>query len=230
MLDLIAGVSVSRQTGRFTVRSWTELTATGEQPMGVDQTNESVIVGGAAVVKWATHLQEGPHPGASADQHTARRRVHRDAAPWGLVTWQPPDGAETLVAYVDEYLPGAVDGWTWAVELVTSAAVGRDAAEAVAAAAEVGSLVAELHAALSPTVSLASDQDAARWHADALQVLETACALSDSVSTAILRDHRDRLSSELEILGSAGRHRGDRRPRRPSRRSGAALRRPLRGD
>lgn len=201
LLDLIAGVSVSRQTGRFTVRSWTELTATGEQPMGVDQTNESVIVGGAAVVKWATHLQEGPHPAP------ARISTLRDGgftgmpAAWGLVTWQPPDGAETLVAYVDEYLPGAVDGWTWAVELVTSAAVRRDAAEVVAAAAEVGSLVAELHAALSPTVSLASDQDAARWHADALELLETACAVGDSVSSVILRDHRDHLSCQLEVLG-----------------------------
>ena len=88
--------------------------------MGVDQTNESVVVGDVAVVKWATHLQEGPHP--------APRRIAmlRDAgftgmpAPWGLVTWRSPSGAETLVANVDEYLPGAVDGWTWAVDLITA--------------------------------------------------------------------------------------------------------------
>ncbi len=122
LLTLLAQSPGTATQGRFTFQSWTQRTALGEQAIGVDQTNESVIVGDAAVVKWATHLQEGPHP--------APRRIGvlRDAGfggmptPWGLVTWQPPDGAETLVASVDEYLPGAVDGWTWAVELITDAA------------------------------------------------------------------------------------------------------------
>lgn len=202
LLDLIAAVSVSRRAGRFTVRSWTELTATGEQPVGVDQTNESVIVGGTAVVKWATHLQEGPHPGP--------RRISalRDAgftgmpAPWGLVTWEPPDGAETLVAYVDEFLPGAVDGWTWAVDAVTAAATGRGSGDMVAASADVGSLVADLHTASAPASSVASERDAARWRQDASLLLETACDISDSVSSRFLRDRRRQVADELEILGT----------------------------
>ena len=122
----------------------------------MDQTNESVIVGDSAVVKWATHLQQGPHPAPQ------RISALRDAGftgmpvPWGLVTWQPPEGAETLVAYADEYLPGAVDGWTWAVDMVTSAALG----------------------------------------------LDIACALGDFPSSTILRDRREQVSSELEILGT----------------------------
>ena len=142
--------------GRFTVQSWTRRFALGEKAIGVDQTNESVIVGDAAVVKWATHLQEGPHP--------APRRIGvlRDAGfggmptPWGLVTWRSPDGAETLAASVDEYLPGAVDGWTWAVDLITAAARDGHPAPVADAAAEVGTLVAELHAALSGTATIAS--------------------------------------------------------------------------
>ena len=148
LLGLLAQARGTATRGRFTIQSWTQRTALGERAIGVDQTNESVIVGDAAVVKWATHLQEGPHP--------APRRIGvlRDAGfagmptPWGLVTWQPPDGAETLVASVDEYLPGAVDGWTWAVGLITDAARDHRPAAAVDAAAEVGSVVAELHAAL----------------------------------------------------------------------------------
>ena len=73
--------------------------------------------------------------------------------PWGLITWQPQDGAETLVASADEYLPGAVDGWTWAVGLITDAARDHRPEPAVDAAAQVGSLVAELHAALAGTVT-----------------------------------------------------------------------------
>ena len=98
-------------------------------------------------------LQEGPHP--------APRRISilRDAgfgampSPWGFVTWQPPDGAETLVASVDEYLPGAVDGWTWAVELITDAAQNHVPGPAVDAATEVGTVVADLHAALARTAT-----------------------------------------------------------------------------
>ena len=122
LLALLTTVDESSRLGNFTVRSWTRHGAVGERAVGVDQTNESVIVGDAAVVKWATHLQEGPHPAPH------RISVLRDAGftgmptPWGMVTWRPPGGDETLVASVDEYVPGAVDGWTWAVDLITEAA------------------------------------------------------------------------------------------------------------
>jgi maltokinase len=201
LLGQLAALEGATTAGRFVLRSWTRRNATDERPMGVDQTNESVIVGDAAVVKWATHLQEGPHPAAR------RISVLRDAGfgglptPWGLVTWQPPDGAETLVASVDEYLPGAVDGWTWAVDLITEAARDRRPQGAVDAAVEVGSLVAELHAALSSTVRVASQQDATRWRDDAFETLETACALGASASVTFARTHHSELGAILDQLG-----------------------------
>ncbi|WP_234788844.1 glucosamine kinase [Mycolicibacterium iranicum] len=200
LLNVLAQQSDSRTSGNFTVRAWAARSAAGEQAMGVDQTNESVIVGNTAVVKWATHLQDGPHPTPS------RIAVLRDAgftgmpAPWGLVTWHPPDRDATLAAYVDEYLPGAVDGWTWAVALMTTAASSGDTAPIASAAADVGALIARLHAALAPTKSVSSADDACRWHRDALHVLETACAISDSLSGQILRAHRDDIAAELESL------------------------------
>ena len=201
LLNLIAEESSSRSFGNFTLQSWAPRTAVGEQPMGVDQTNESVIVGGTAVVKWATHLQEGPHP--APPRIIALRNAGFTGMPaaWGLVTWQPPGGAETVAAYIDEYLPGAVDGWTWAVDLVTAAALGGDTDTVAAAAGDVGALIADLHAALAATTSVASHQDAARWRADALQTLETACTIGNSVSTDILRARRHGVADELAVLG-----------------------------
>jgi maltokinase len=194
LIDLLARGSMTQ--GRFTIQSWTRRTALGESGIEVDQTNESTIVGDTAVVKWATHLQEGPHP--------APRRIGvlREAGfggmptPWGLVTWQPPDSAETLVANVDEYLPGAVDGWTWAVGLITDAARDRLPAPAVEAATEVGHLVAELHAALAGTATVASRRDAARWGDTAFRTLETVCVLSDSASAAVARARRKERSRQ----------------------------------
>ncbi|MDT5402479.1 MAG: maltokinase [Mycobacterium sp.] len=202
LLARLAAVDGWATAGRFTLRSWAHRTATGERPMGVDQTNESVIVGDAAVVKWATHLQDGPHPAAR------RIGVLRDAgfggmpAPWGLVTWQPTAGAETLVANVDEYLPGAVDGWTWAVDLITEAARDHDPAPAVAAAIDAGTLVAEMHASLSGTAALATPQDAVRWRAGALEALETVRVLGDSASVVITRARRAELETILDGLGA----------------------------
>ncbi|GLP79772.1 glucosamine kinase [Mycobacterium antarcticum] len=199
LLATLAGGSATK--GAFGIHSWVSRVVGGERTVGVDQTNESVIVGEAAVVKWATHLQDGPHP--------APRRIgvlrHADfrgmPAPWGLVTWTPPGGAATLVANVDEYLPGAVDGWTWAVELITDAA--RDGAPApfVDAADRVGAVVAELHSALASTATVATRADAERWRDDALQTLEIVCALDSFASSHCTRSHRDELRTILDGLG-----------------------------
>jgi len=202
LLGLLARTHGLETKGRFTIQSWLKRTASGERAIGVDQTNESIIVGESAVVKWATHLQEGPHP--------APRRIGilRDAgfggmpSPWGLVTWQPPDGAETLVTSVDEYLPGAVDGWTWAVELITDAAQNHVCGPAVDAATEVGTVVADLHAALACTATLASPRDSARWRDTALETMETVCSLDDSASVAIARARRSDIEDVLDTLST----------------------------
>lgn len=202
LLHLLAAVPDSTTQGRFTVRSWTQHAAAGERSVGVDQTNESVIVGDAAVVKWATHLQEGPHPAPN------RLSVLRDAGftgvpmPWGVVTWRPPDGAETMVASVDEYLPGAVDGWTWAVDLITAAARAGDSAPFTAATSDVGALVAGLHAALSGAVTAATRAEAARWRDDAMICLETACLSDDSVSARWARTRRNDITTALNALAT----------------------------
>ena len=199
LLELLARVDYSATLGDFTIRSWTSLPARGERSVGVDQTNESVIVGDVAVVKWATHLQEGPHPAP------LRISVLRDAGfrgmptPWGLVTWHPPGGPETLVAGVDEFIVDAVDGWTWAVDLITEAALSRSYDGLVAATADVGELVAGMHAGLSGTATLATADDAARWRSEAREVLETACSCGDSVSAELVSARRPEIEA---VLGS----------------------------
>jgi maltokinase len=202
LLSLLADVPGSASRGRFTVRSWAKHAATGERSVGVDQTNESVIVGDVAVVKWATHLQDGPHPAPSRISALHDAGFGGMPAPWGLVTWQPSGGAETLVANVDEYLPGAVDGWTWAVDLITDAATDRCSDFLTAATARVGGVIAELHAALASTATVATQQDAARWRDDGLATLEDACELGDSVAVACARARRTEIEAVIEGLGA----------------------------
>ncbi|MHC9292109.1 glucosamine kinase [Mycobacterium sp. LTG2003] len=201
MLDTLCSVDGSAKSGAFTMLSWTERSATGERPIAVDQTNESVIVGDAAVVKWATHLQHGPHPAPHRISALRAAGFRGMPAPWGLVTWQPEGEAETLVATVDEYLPGAVDGWTWAVDRVTDAARAGRPERVRDAAADVGALVAELHAALAGTASVADRTDVTRWRDAAIETLETAAALSTSVCGTVLRERRAEVEEILHGLG-----------------------------
>jgi len=195
LLETLAAGSVTREA--FSVRSWTSRTATGERSVGVDQTNESVIVGDVAVVKWATHLQEGPHPAPRRIEVLRAAGFGGMPAPWGLLTWRTPTGADTVVAYVDDYLPDAVDGWTWAVDLVTAAVRDRDPGAFSAAAADVGAVVAELHAALSGTSTVASTADAARWHDGAVDVLDTVVRLGHPGALA----RRGEIEALLRVLG-----------------------------
>lgn len=200
LLSLLA--SGSNTFGRFTVQSWATRTATGERTVGVDQTNESLIVGDTAVVKWGTHLPRGPHPAPHRITVLRNAGFRGMPAPWGLITWSQPDGEQTLVASADEYLPGAVDGWTWAVDLVTGAALTGDHDALVEAASLVGGLIADLHTALASTVAVATAADVARWRDDALGSLETVCGLADSASAELARARRSDIAAVLDRLGA----------------------------
>lgn len=195
LLEVLAMGSTVRDA--FTVRSWSTRTTAGERSVGVDQTNASVIVGDATVVKWATHLQDGPHPAPRRIQVLRAAGFDGMPTPWGVVTWRTPPGDDTVVAYVDDYLPDAVDGWTWAVDLVTAAVREGEPGGFSAAAADVGTVVAELHVALSTTVTVASAADAARWRADATDTLDTVVRLGHPGVVA----RRDELEALLSTLG-----------------------------
>ncbi|MBI3689456.1 MAG: aminoglycoside phosphotransferase [Mycolicibacterium aromaticivorans] len=188
LLALLAAAPEVSEIGSFTVHAWSARVAAGERAITVDQTNESVIVGDAAVVKWAAHLQAGPHPAPRRIEILRANGFRHMPCPWGLLTWRSEDGTETLVAGVDEYLPGAVDGWTWAVDLIAAAAAGPDAPvdDLVSAAADVGTVIAELHAALAVTATIASSADAERWRAAAAVTLDAARAHCDPAMRDLL--------------------------------------------
>lgn len=201
MLTVLRATQSCARRGRFTVHAWSPPAAAGERAVAVDQTNESVIVGDAAVVKWATHLQDGPHPAPHRIEVLRANGFRFMPTPWGLVTWVADGAQETLVVNVDEYLPGAVDGWTWAVDLMADAARDPGArAAAVAAATDVGFVVAELHGALAGTVGTASAADAARWRQAALATLHEARTLGSPTITEILDARRDEIEQILASL------------------------------
>ncbi len=176
----------SRSLDGFRVTSWHHAPADGERAVAVDQTNESVVVGDAAVVKWAFLADEGPHPAPSLLGVLEAGGFHGTPTPWGALEWEG-----RLLALVVGFVPGAVDGWTWAVDDIASLDLDR-----VAAAGRVlGALVSDFHRALSTTARSATADEVGSWRSGALADLDRALA----TAPAVLPDH----ASDVRRLLSA---------------------------
>ena len=166
----------------------------GERAMGVDQTHESVVVGDAAVVKWA--VEASPSPAPLLLPHLHEVGFTDVPTPWGFVEC---DGV--LVAAVDGYLPDAVDGWTWCVDdLARGLARRRGTAPVASFPGRLGGLVGRLHAALATPSTLlprpggrAGRSTIAGWHARACDSLDGALAALDGPAGDRLR-HRAHLA------------------------------------
>jgi len=201
LLALMNDTAGTVRRGRFTVHAWGPPAAVGERAITVDQTNESVIVGDTAVVKWATHLQEGPHPAPRRLEVLRANGFRFMPTAWGLITWTADGADETLVVNVDEYLPGAVDGWTWAVDLVADAVRDGTPGPVLSAATEVGTVVAELHSALAGTATTVSVADAERWRGAAFATLKDARALASPQLRDVLDARQGEVERTLATLG-----------------------------
>lgn len=135
--------------------------AVGEQAFAVDQTNDLVAVGDAAVVKWLLHPAPEPQPGSVR----ARQLHDLPDVPrtWALVHAEVDD-RRFLVATVSSLVPDAEDGWEWAVADVHRLATGGDATSALEWPSRLGALTARVHLALARHgVGQAGVDDVARW-------------------------------------------------------------------
>jgi maltokinase len=186
--------------GPFVADGWHAEEASGERAVTVDQTNESVVVGERAIVKWSVRL---PRPGVAGAQPAGERLATLMAAgftgtprPWGLLRYVGDASPSLLLAAVAEFLPDAEDGWDWAVDDVRS--LGRSELtleEATAPAARLGELTARLHVVLASTgAQAADDRLTARWTARAYDDLDAAVQLVDGAEGMRLRSRAGRIA------------------------------------
>jgi maltokinase len=184
----------------FRVTSWHHAPASGERAVTVDQTNESVVVGEAAVVKWTFLAEEGPHPAPSLLATLDDAGFTGTPKPWGVLEWEG-----RLLALVVELVPGAVDGWTWAVDDLRSLDRGR----AEAAGQAVGDLVARFHGALDSTSRPATSDEVARWRTGALADLDRALDVSGEALRQDADEVRARLTAPSDHVPAVQRVHGD---------------------
>ena len=184
---LLALLASGRDEERFQVLAMHPVSATVESSVDVDQTHDSVVVGAtpseAVVVKWAVNVDPAPGPPASlaSVRHLDAVGFTAMPEPVGFLVHGSADG-QALVASAARFLPGALDGWDWYVDDLLAHLDGRlDGAASVRPAAEIGTLVARMHAAFGTAWSQCTDpvtragtEEAERWLRQALGTIAEA--------------------------------------------------------
>ena len=169
----------------------------------VDQSNDSVVIDENVMVKWQLDAVESPAP------QRLLSLVGTDLAPElrAVVRWRSGDGISRTVLTAADYLPGAQDGWTWAVELVRAHALGEPV-DAIEPFAVLGEMTARMHLAFVADAdgSAAAGVDqwgraaVARVHADCRADLDEAVRLIDGEEGARLRARRDAIAARMDSL------------------------------
>jgi predicted trehalose synthase len=115
--ELLARAATDDVQGGFTFRRLGAIGPWGGgTPIEVDQSNESIVVGGKAVVKRLVWTAPGNERPMVLPAHLVAAGFDEMPAPLGNASWQNDVGAVPLVS-IDAYLPDARDGWDWYVEL-----------------------------------------------------------------------------------------------------------------
>jgi maltokinase len=176
------------------------VTAGRERPITVDQTNSSVVVDDAVIVKWLLPPVDVAHRIAVVDH---LREV-------GFSSMPAYFGAEEhrgrVVATVSEFVGDTLDGWDWFVDAMTGYAdgvVGR--ADVVADAERIGSLAGDLHVALTTPSSVVPrpvadvETSIERDRCRAL-LAEALASVTDDEARVVLDVAADRIRRRFDVM------------------------------
>lgn len=168
-----------------------------ERPIAVDQTNTSVIVGDRLVVKLVGRWAAADRAGRLLERLAAVgsddvARLH------GRVEWRHPRLGTSTLAIVTEYLPGAEDGWTWAVDDVVAVLGGAADPEWPAL---LGARTAHIHDVLGADATPAGSDATGRRLARSAGALRRALAAAEGPVGARLRNRRASLERDIRSLG-----------------------------
>ncbi len=189
-----------------------EIAAGTERDLGADQSNTSVVLAERLILKVYRRLQAGLNPDlemtAFLTEEARFPAVPRLAGFAEIVSAR--DGTST-VAMAQEYVQDGADAFEWLADTLTGwlVAPGEVSVEyATEIAADLGTLTAGLHAALSDGRGLpdmaprqATRDEIRSWASDARTHLETALDITtDGDARTTLRDLAPRIAEALTVL------------------------------
>jgi maltokinase len=157
LLELVAA-DEDRGGLRFRHEPWVSLeTGLRARPIGVEQSNTSVIYGQHYILK--LFRRPSPGPNRDVDLHRALHTAGSShiAEPLGTVEGEPA-GLPTTLGFLQQFLPNAVEGWATATasvrDLLAEADLHADevGGDFAGEANRLGVAVAEVHADLAATL------------------------------------------------------------------------------
>lgn len=163
--------------------------------LGVEQSNSSVVIGDA-ILKVFRKLEGGLNPDVELTRALTAVGFEHVPAQHGAVVLEH-DGTETALAVLSSFAAAAREGWALACEEAAAVAAGARGGGFVAAVAELGAVVARLHAALRDSLGAepAPPGTAAAWaagmRAGARQALALARARAATPAAAVLEAASD---------------------------------------
>jgi maltokinase len=145
------------------------------RPIGVEQSNTSVVYGTQYILK--LYRQPEPGPNRDVDLHRALRSagVKHIAEPLGVITSDFGSG-DTVLGFLQEFLPNSVEGWATATASVRDLLAEGDlhadevGGDFAGEAHRLGAAVAEVHAALAEATGTTTlDRESLDAEVDAMQ-------------------------------------------------------------
>jgi maltose alpha-D-glucosyltransferase / alpha-amylase len=202
MSGLATGASVSTDAGEIRFEPTSRMAETTVSPdaeinwLSAEQSNSSLIVGDAAMLKLFRRVNSGPHPEAEMGRFLTEQGFANTAPLLGEVARIGPDGTRHTLGIAQGFIRNQGDAWTWMLDLLmrglsdlSASADGAPVTESEqhedynAIAMLLGRRLGEMHAildrdtadaAFSPEIAGSATTDA--WAAQADRQFATALA------------------------------------------------------
>ena len=182
-----------------------------ERPLGMDQSNTSVVLGDRLLLKAYRWLQPGLNPDLELIAFLSEEAGFTAVPPLaGYAEVVSRSRGPATVAMLQGFVPDGEDAYELVAEMLTGwlIAPGSVSTEyATEIAADIGTLTAGLHAALATGQGVpdfeprrATRDELRSWYADARRQLDRALEITPGDAGRVLRDLAPRIADELTVF------------------------------
>jgi len=182
-----------------------------ERPLGMDQSNTSVVLGDRLLLKAYRWLQPGLNPDLELIAFLSEEAGFTAVPPLaGYAEVVSRSRGPATVAMLQGFVPDGEDAYELVAEMLTGwlIAPGSVSTEyATEIAADIGTLTAGLHAALATGLGVpdfeprrATRDELRSWYADARRQLDRALEITPGDAGRVLRDLAPRIADELTVF------------------------------
>jgi trehalose synthase-fused probable maltokinase len=179
-----------------------------ERRLGVQQSNTSVALGGALMLKVYRLVEPGLNPEVEMNAFLTAVGFHEAPALAGSAAYLL-DGEPHSTAMLQDLVPSVGDGWSWVLARLATEPDGP--AEAIRGIAEIGRLTARMHASLASRPEtpgfpsrLATREELAGWGAAAGRQLSAALGVLGEATRPRLAALAPRITAGFAALDGIG--------------------------